>query len=160
MDKIAVLNAQIEELYDAQGDGGSGGANFMAAIKGASAQSNLEKQVRTLTGEISHFKVENDKLLRFNVESETRIRSLVIQNEEVLTQVKSGKQNICDKFVKVEVMVPQIVEKIYQVEKYIETVNVEGKLELSKKERRELTKQIRAEVDSEIHMLTENILAY
>lgn len=57
-------------------------------------------------------------------------------------------------------MVPQIVEKVYQVEKFIETVNVEGKLELSKKERIELKKQIRAEVDSEIHMLTENILAY
>jgi len=57
-------------------------------------------------------------------------------------------------------MVPQIVEKIFEVDRYIEKVDVDAKLELSKKERRELKRQIRDEVNLEIQELEQNILAY
>lgn len=67
---------------------------------------------------------------------------------------------MCDKFVRIEVMVPQIVEKIFEVDRYIEKVDVDAKLELSKKERRELKRQIRDEVNLEIQELEQNILAY
>jgi len=57
-------------------------------------------------------------------------------------------------------MVPQIVEKVFEVDRYIEKVDVDAKLELSKKERRELKRQIRDEVNLEIQELEQNILAY
>jgi len=57
-------------------------------------------------------------------------------------------------------MIPQIIEKVFEVDRYIEKVDVDAKLELSKKERRELKRQIREEVNLEIQELEQNILAY
>jgi hypothetical protein len=50
----------------------------------------------------------------------------------------------------VEVMVPTIVEKIYEVDRYIERPSLDAKLELTKRERAELKRQVRIEVNEDI----------
>ena len=47
-------------------------------------------------------------------------------------------------------MVPTVVEKIYEVDRYIERPSLEAKLELTKKERAELKRSVRMEVNEEI----------
>jgi len=51
--------------------------------------------------------------------------------------------------VRVEVLVPTITEKEVIVTKYVEKVDIDAKVELSKKERQELKRQIRAEYNLE-----------
>lgn len=114
-----------------------------------------------MTNEIAELKVQNERTIRESIEVETRMKSYIIKNEEMLTQIKnSSYQKICDKFVRVEVLVPTIVEKPIEIVKYVEKVDLDSKVELSKKERLELKRQIRAEVNLEIAELEQNILAY
>jgi len=47
-------------------------------------------------------------------------------------------------------MVPQIVERIFEVDRFIEKVDIDAKVELSKRERAELKRQIRHDVNLEI----------
>jgi hypothetical protein len=63
----------------------------------------------------------------------------VIQNEDYVKTIKSSSYaKVCDKFVKIEVMVPQIVERVFEVDRFIEKVDIDAKVELSKRERAEL----------------------
>jgi hypothetical protein len=50
----------------------------------------------------------------------------------------------------VEVLVPTIIERPIEVVRYVEKVDIDAKVELSKKERTELKRQIRADVNLEI----------
>lgn len=50
---------------------------------------------------------------------------------------------------RVEVHIPTIIEKEIVVTKYVEKVDIDAKVELSKKERQELKRQIRAEYNLE-----------
>jgi hypothetical protein len=67
---------------------------------------------------------------------------------------------VVEKAIRVEVMVPTVVEKIYEVDRYIERPSLEAKLELTKKERAELKRSVRIEVNEEIMELEQNVLAY
>lgn len=67
---------------------------------------------------------------------------------------------VVEKAIRVEVMVPTIVEKIYEVDRYIERPSLAAKLELTKRERAELKRMVRTEVNDEIMELEQNVLAY
>ena len=95
--------------------------------------------------------MQNEKVIRDSVEVETRVRSLVIQNEEHVKLIKTNNfSKVCDKIVKIEVMVPQIVERIFEVDRFIEKVDIDAKLELSKREKKEIERQVKATVNLEI----------
>ena len=137
------------------------GNALSATVKAASEKKQMEDLKRKLMHDIAELKIQNEKVIRESVEVETRVRSLVIQNQEFVTQIKSNSyQKICDKFVRVEVLVPTIIEKPIEIIRYVEKVDVDAKVELSKKERTELIRQIRADVNLEIQELEQNILAY
>jgi len=144
---------ELEELYlqeEATVQGGDGQA-MLTAIKAGTEKKQAEEMKRKLMHEIAELKVQNEKVIRDSVEVETRVRSLVIQNEEHVKLIKTNNfSKVCDKIVKIEVMVPQIVERIFEVDRFIEKVDIDAKLELSKREKKEIERQVKATVNLEI----------
>ena len=67
----------------------SAAAAFSASVKAISEKKREEDLKRKLLHEITELKIMNERVIRESVESETRVRSLVIKNEECLVQIKS-----------------------------------------------------------------------
>lgn len=149
--KIIQLRMELEEVYSLQDNAAGGtGVAFSSSVKAITEKKREEDLKRKLLTEIAELKIINEKVIRESVQSETKVRSLLIKNEECLVQIKnSSYQKLCDKFVRVEVLVPTIIEKEVVVTKYVEKVDISAKVELSKKERTELKRSIRAEYNLE-----------
>lgn len=88
--KIIQLRMELEEVYSLQDNSAGGtGVAFSASVKAISEKKREEDLKRKLLHEITELKIMNEKVIRESVESETRVRSLVIKNEECLVQIKS-----------------------------------------------------------------------
>jgi hypothetical protein len=93
--------------------------------------------------------------------AESKIKNYLHEMEEQKKLLESKQfVKVVEKAIRVEVMVPTIVEKIYEVDRYIERPSLAAKLELTKRERAELKKMVRTEVNDEIMELEQNVLAY
>jgi len=67
---------------------------------------------------------------------------------------------VVDKFVRVERIVPEILERVIQVEVIVEKDNLDAKMQLTEAEKARLRKEIKAEIRKRIEELEANILAY
>jgi hypothetical protein len=83
--------------------------------------------------------------------AESKIKNYLHEMEEQKRLLESKQfVKVVEKAIRVEVMVPTIVEKIYEVDRYIERPSLDAKLELTKRERAELKRQVRIEVNEDI----------
>ena len=71
--------------------------------------------------------------------------------EELKKQIETKQYvKVVEKAIRVEVMVPTVVERIFEVDRYIERPCIDAKIELSKKERADIKRSVRIEVNDEI----------
>ena len=73
-------------------------------------------------------------------------------------QNKSVK--VVDKFIRMERIVPSIVEKIMSVEVVVEKESTDAKVKLTETEKALLRKEVKEEMRAKIRELEANILAY
>ena len=73
-------------------------------------------------------------------------------------QNKSVK--VVDKFIRMERIVPSIVEKIVSVEVVVEKESTDAKVKLTETEKALLRKEVKEEMRAKIRELEANILAY
>ena len=81
------------------------------------------------------------------------------KNTELIAAHGSGAK-VVDKFVRVERIVPEILERVIQVEVIVEKENLDAKMQLTEAEKARLRKDIKAEIRKRIEELEANILAY
>ena len=74
------------------------------------------------------------------------------------SQNKSVK--VVDKFIRMERIVPSIVEKIVNVEVVVEKESTDAKVKLTETEKALLRKEVKEEMRAKIRELEVNILAY
>lgn len=105
--------------------------------------------------------------LRQHIEQVTRaeatIKRIQQENTELLEKAKQSvgfKQPYEIKFIRIEKLVPKIVEKITEEKDFSSFLNIEAKAELLEAERREIEKRVYAEFEDRIKKLECNILAY
>jgi len=85
---------------------------------------------------------------------------VIIANNTKLIESHNKSVKVVDKFIRMERIVPQIVEKIVNVEVIVEKESADAKIKLTETEKALLRKEIREEVKSKIKELEANILAY
>ena len=103
-------------------------------------------------------RILNEQLREYIKEITTKqaeMESIVQKNKEIIV----GKVAV-DKLVQIERIVPQVVERVVQIETFVERVDNDKKLVLMEQERALLKKDIRVEFVEEIDQLRANILAY
>ena len=85
---------------------------------------------------------------------------VIIANNTKLIESHNKSVKVVDKFIRMERIVPQIVEKIVNVEVIVEKESTDAKIKLTETEKALLRKEIREEMKSKIKELEANILAY
>ena len=121
--EITLLQVTIEELYaeiEAVKEASQGGNAFAIAIEAKSQQAAFEKEKRRIRLELEHQTKVMETQIRTMTECEARIKTYELENREWEKKFREGKARICDKVVKIEVIVPKLVEKPYPVVKYVD----------------------------------------
>ena len=87
------------------------------------------------------------------------MRLIVKKNNEFISTHNSSTK-IVDRNIRIERIVPQIIEKIVEVERVVEVTNEKAKIELTEKEKEALKKVIREEFKLKLKEMESNIRAY
>ena len=85
---------------------------------------------------------------------------LIVASNNKLIETHNKSVKVVDQYIRMERIVPQIVEKIVNVEVIVEKASVDAKIKLTETEKAGLRKEIREEMREKIRELEANILAY
>ena len=92
---------------------------------------------------------------------ETDLKIIIDKNNELVSsQGQNSQIKVVDKFVRIERIVPQIIEKVVKIEKIVEKESLETRNKLMEEERAILKKEIRIQFSEKIKELEANIFAY
>lgn len=83
----------------------------------------------------------------------------LLKNTELIA-AQGSSVKVVDKFVRMERIVPEIIERVVQVETIVEKESIDAKIQLTETEKALLRKEIKAEIREKIKELEANILAY
>lgn len=83
----------------------------------------------------------------------------LLKNTELIA-AQGSSVKVVDKFVRMERIVPEIIERIVQVETIVEKESIDAKIQLTETEKALLRKEVKAEIREKIKELEANILAY
>ena len=85
---------------------------------------------------------------------------MIIANNNKLIENQNKSVKVVDKFIRMERIVPSIVEKIVSVEVVVEKESTDAKVKLTETEKALLRKEVKEEMRAKIRELEVNILAY
>ena len=85
---------------------------------------------------------------------------VIVANNTKLIETHNKSVKVVDKFIRMERIVPQIVEKIVNVEVIVEKENTDARIKLTETEKALLRKEVKEEMRFKIKELESNILAY
>ena len=85
---------------------------------------------------------------------------MIIANNNKLIENQNKSVKVVDKFIRMERIVPSIVEKIVNVEVVVEKESTDAKVKLTETEKALLRKEVKEEMRAKIRELEVNILAY
>ena len=85
---------------------------------------------------------------------------MIIANNNKLIENQNKSVKVVDKFIRMERIVPSIVEKIVSVEVVVEKESTDAKVKLTETEKALLRKEVKEEMRAKIRELEANILAY
>ena len=85
---------------------------------------------------------------------------VIVANNTKLIETHNKSVKVVDKFIRMERIVPQIVEKIVNVEVIVEKESTDGRIKLTETEKALLRKEVKEEMRFKIKELESNILAY
>lgn len=163
-DKILRLEAEVEELYgelerEELDDQKLAEDAFAAVASGAHAQKRVEdikiRQGREIRELIEQLKESTEEMIK----KETDLKVIIDKNNQ-LVESQNTQIKIVDKFVRIERIVPQVIEKVVQVDKIVEKESDEVRTKLWEEERAILKREVRLEFSDRIQELEVNILAY
>lgn len=90
---------------------------------------------------------------------ETELKVIVDTNNRLIAS-QNVKTEIKQNFVRMEVTIPKIIEKVITIEKFVERESDQARTKLMEEERALLRKEIKLEFGDRISELESNILAY
>jgi hypothetical protein len=105
----------------------------------------LNEQLRNYIQEISH--------------KETEMKVIVANNNKLIETHNRSVKTV-DQYIRMERIVPQIVEKIVSVEVIVEKESADARIKLTETEKALLRREIKEEMREKIRELEANILAY
>lgn len=147
--------AEIEELYaeidkDEEDDEKLAQDAFTAIANAAMTQKRSEdikirqgREIRELTEQL---RVQMEEM----TVKETDLKVIIDRNNEILSKQDTTQVKIVDKFVRIERIVPQVIEKVVKIEKIVEKESLETRNKLMEEERALLKKEIRIQFSEKI----------
>ncbi len=105
----------------------------------------MNEQLRNYIQEISH--------------KETEMKVIVANNNKLIETHNRSVKTV-DQYIRMERIVPQIVEKIVSVEVIVEKESADARIKLTETEKALLRREIKEEMREKIRELEANILAY
>lgn len=110
------------------------------------------REIRELNAQLRTYLQEITKI-------ETEMKVTLLKNTELIA-AQGSSVKVVDKFVRMERIVPEIIERVVQVETIVEKESIDAKIQLTETEKALLRKEIKAEIREKIKELEANILAY
>lgn len=90
---------------------------------------------------------------------ETEMR-VIVSNNAKLIETHNTSVKVVDKYIRLERIVPQIIEKVINVEIIVERESAESRVKITETEKALMRKEIKGELREKIKELETNILAY
>ncbi len=90
---------------------------------------------------------------------ETEMR-VIVSNNAKLIETHNTSVKVVDKYIRLERIVPQIIEKVINVEIIVERESAESRVKITETEKALMRKEIKGELREKTKELETNILAY
>lgn len=85
---------------------------------------------------------------------------VIVSNNNKLIETHNKSVKVVDQYIRMERIVPQIIEKVVNVEVIVERESTDARIKLTETEKALLRREIKEEMREKIKELEVNILAY